>query len=66
MNFRTVFFFLVFEVPPDFFSLTSVLMTWDGTLETGQDPEHDDEDPGGEENQGLARDAGHQADQQTS
>ena len=41
-------------------------MTWDGTLETGQDPEHDDEDPGGEENHGLARDAGHQADQQTS
>ena len=54
------------EVAPDFFSLTSVLMTWDGTLETGQDPKHDDEDPGGEENQGLARDAGHQADQQTS
>ena len=44
--------------------LTSVLGTGDGALEAGQHPEHDDQDPGGEEDQGLAGDAGSQADQQ--
>ena len=44
--------------------LTSVLGTGDGALEAGQHPEHDDQDSGGEEDQGLAGDAGSQADQQ--
>ena len=39
-------------------------MTWDGALEAGQHPEHDDHHPGGEEDQGLTCEAGHQADQQ--